>query len=140
MLDQLQQTRGQLSPLPAEQGVRLPSRNWWLRLAFGLAVLGVVCGAWILATDDNCRSFLMVSPEAVWKELGDSLADGSLLRHLAVTAIEVALGFVIGVGSAFLFGYGIAKSKLLEQTIGPYLIALQAVPIIAIAPALIIYF
>jgi NitT/TauT family transport system permease protein len=35
-------------------------------------------------------------------------------------------------------GYLLAKSKLLERLLSPYLVASQAIPIVAIAPLLVI--
>ncbi|RPI93884.1 MAG: ABC transporter permease, partial [Chloroflexi bacterium] len=45
-----------------------------------------------------------------------------------------------GVMAAFWLGYLLAKSRLVAYTLTPYLVALQAVPIVAIAPLLIIWF
>ena len=39
-----------------------------------------------------------------------------------------------------MLGYLIAKSRLLERLLSPYLVASQAVPVVAIAPLLVIWF
>jgi NitT/TauT family transport system permease protein len=41
---------------------------------------------------------------------------------------------------ATLLGYALAKSNLLEKVLSPYLVASQAIPVVAIAPLLIIWF
>jgi NitT/TauT family transport system permease protein len=85
-------------------------------------------------------AFILPSPLMVLERLGRALADGSLLRHAAVTLFEVLMGLLIGVCSAILLGYAIAKSWVFERLISPFLVASQAVPIVAIAPLLVIWF
>ena len=50
------------------------------------------------------------------------------------------LGLFFGVGLATLLGYLVAKSHALERLLSPYLVASQAVPLVAIAPLLVIWF
>ena len=69
-----------------------------------------------------------------------ALDDGSLLRNAAVTLQEVLVGLALGVIAATLLGYALAKSKTIERILSPYIIASQSVPIVAIAPLLVIWF
>ncbi|MRR32307.1 ABC transporter permease, partial [bacterium] len=41
---------------------------------------------------------------------------------------------------AMLFGYALARSRTLERLLSPYLVASQAIPVVAIAPLLVIWF
>ena len=50
------------------------------------------------------------------------------------------MGLLAGVILATLTGYVLAKSRLLERLLSPYLVASQAIPIVAIAPLLVIWF
>ncbi len=50
------------------------------------------------------------------------------------------VGLLAGVLLATLIGYLLAKSRLLERLLSPYLVASQAIPIVAIAPLLVIWF
>jgi NitT/TauT family transport system permease protein len=121
--------------------LRLPPRiarwQWLLAPAFGLALLLI----WeAVARSGLYAAFIVPSPGDVahrWREIA---ADGSLVRHTAVTLREVLTGLLIGVAAAFWLGYLIAKSRVVAYMLMPYLIALQAVPIVAIAPLLIIWF
>jgi len=54
--------------------------------------------------------------------------------------LEVLLGLFFGAGLASILGYFLAKSRLLERVLAPYLVASQAIPIVAIAPLLVIWF
>lgn len=88
----------------------------------------------------NFPAFILPSPALVAARFGRALSDGSLLRHLQVTLLEVLLGLASGSLLASLLGYLLAKSRLLEKVLSPYLVASQAVPLVAIAPLLVIWF
>jgi putative hydroxymethylpyrimidine transport system permease protein len=57
-----------------------------------------------------------------------------------VTAQEILLGFFFGVASGFLMGVAIFHVNFLRRGLLPIVVASQAVPVIAIAPILIIWF
>lgn len=105
--------------------------------AFGALLL---LGWWLLAESGRYAAFIVPSPASVAERWWRLAEDGSLVRHMAVTLREVLSGLVIGVAGAFWLGYLIAKSRVAAYTLTPYLVALQAVPIVAIAPLLIIWF
>lgn len=63
-----------------------------------------------------------------------------LLLHLFTTIQEVALGLVLSILLAILLAIGIVSSRLFEQTIYPLVVASQAIPIVALAPLLLIWF
>ncbi len=94
----------------------------------------------MLSNLSNMPSFILPSPAEVWQQLVESLANGSLLYHTGVTLQEVLLGLAFGAGSAILIGYILAKSKTAEKLLSPYIVASQSVPVIAIAPLLVIWF
>lgn len=85
-------------------------------------------------------AFILPPPQLVWERFIESLIDGSLFRHTSYTLLEVILGLFAGSSLAMIFGYSLAKSRLLEHLLAPYLVASQAIPIIAIAPLLVIWF
>jgi len=111
--------------------------NWLLIiLSIGLALLG-----WqVLAQVGSFPAFMLPSPAQVWGRFMTTLEDGSLLRNSAATLLEVLLGLVLGVGVASALGYTLAKSLPLERLLSPYIIASQSIPIVAIAPLLVIWF
>lgn len=85
-------------------------------------------------------AFILPSPDLVWARFLRALADGSLARHTLITLQEVLLGLLLGVGAAALLGYLLARSPRLERALAPYVVASQSVPIVAIAPLLVIWF
>ncbi len=83
--------------------------------------------------------FILPGPLDVVRQFGVVLADGRLLRHSLITLSEVIPGLLIGASISLPLGYLLAKSPLAERLISPYLIASQAIPVIAIAPLLTIW-
>jgi ABC-type nitrate/sulfonate/bicarbonate transport system permease component len=116
---------------------RIRSTRSWLGLASALAGLLIW---WTVARTAGLPAFILPSPGDVWQRFLQAAADGSLLINTGVTLLEVLLGLVAGVGLATLIGYLVAKSHALERVLSPYLVASQAVPLVAIAPLLVIWF
>jgi NitT/TauT family transport system permease protein len=85
-------------------------------------------------------AFILPGPWQVAQRFYSALVDGTLLYHSAATLLEVLIGLVSGVFFATLLGYFLAKSTLLENVLQPFLVASQAVPTVAIAPLLVIWF
>ena len=85
-------------------------------------------------------AFMLPSPAAVWERLVAAIIDGSLLWHTGVTLSEVLGGLAAGMGAAVVFGYLLAKSRTAEKFLSPFIVASQSVPVVAIAPLLIIWF
>ena len=84
-------------------------------------------------------AYLLPGPELVWARFLAVLADGTLERHTSVSLFEAVIGLALGMSAASILGYFIAKSRLLERALTPYLVASQAVPVVAIAPLLVIW-
>jgi len=85
-------------------------------------------------------AFMLPSPGQVWVRFLRAWEDGSLIYHTGVTLSEVASGLFLGMFVATILGYLLAKSPAIEQILSPYIVASQAVPTVAIAPLLIIWF
>lgn len=85
-------------------------------------------------------AFMLPTPLQVGDRFVHAVTDGSLLRHSMITLVEVLLGLALGVFTAILLGYLLAKSIHLERILSPYIIASQSIPTIAIAPLLVLWF
>jgi NitT/TauT family transport system permease protein len=62
-----------------------------------------------------------------------------IFNHTWITLLEVVLGFVIALSAGFLLASVIGISKTIEKSIYPFLIASQTIPIIVIAPMLLVW-
>jgi len=111
-------------------------RAWLVPLSLLLAVLVW----WAVTRLGNFPAYILPSPALVVQRLGQAVLDGSLLRNLLVTLVEVLIGMALGVLAASSLGYLLAKSPAVERLLSPYVVASQAVPIVAIAPLLVIWF
>ena len=78
------------------------------------------------------------SPWEVLQVLGSE--PGLIARHALVTAQEALAGFAIAVALGFALAVAISHSRVFERAVYPYVVASQAIPIIAIAPVLVIWF
>ncbi len=116
---------------------RVIALRHWLGLASLLVFLLLWQGIVTLA---DLPAFILPSPMDVASRFTKAFTDGSLLAHTGVTLLEVVVGLLVGALAAMAIGYAIAKSRLLENLLAPYLVASQAVPLVAIAPLLVIWF
>lgn len=117
--------------------------NWrrYRRLIFVPASLALALLVWELVVHTwSPPPFILPSPGMVWDRFTQVVVDGSLLRHTLVTLSEVMLGLAAGVCVATALGYILAKWPAVERLLSPYVVASQSVPIVAIAPLLVIWF
>lgn len=111
------------------------NRNW-------LGVFSLLLGllVWYLITRySGIPNFILPSPLSVWTRFLKAIRDGSLIYHTGITLSEIVLGLLVGTMFATVVGYGLAKSRSLERVLSPYLVASQAIPIVAVAPLLVIW-
>ncbi len=114
----------------------------WVLPAFVLAAL---IGLWQLATSSgaiadalNLEDFLVPSPAEIASSLWENR---SLLAENAwVTLQEVLLGFLCGLAAGLLFAVLLHLSGTLRRATYPLMVASQAIPIIVIAPILVVWF
>ncbi len=109
----------------------------WLFLPLSLA--GLLLAWELLVRWGGYDRFILPGPLDIGRQFGIVAADGRLLRHTLVTLSEVIPGLLIGALVATPLGYLLAKSPLAERLLSPYLIASQAIPVIAVAPLLTIW-
>ncbi len=121
----------------ARRGGRL--RRWLELLAVPLSLaLGILGWKWLVVARD-IPAFILPPPERVATRFVSAVADGTWWTETRVTLIESLLGFALAFVVACVLGYLLAHIPLLERLIGPYIPASQALPIIAIAPLLILW-
>jgi NitT/TauT family transport system permease protein len=129
-----------LTRLPSRAG-RSVRRGARIDLVLIPLALALFLTAWhLLVRWGDYPPFILPSPALVWSRFLTLLADGTLALNTATTVFEVFAGLALGLAAALLVGYGLAKSPLLERILSPYIVASQAVPIVAIAPLLVIWF
>ena len=73
--------------------------------------------------------------ERIAKVLGDKK---SLLKHAWLTLSATMLGFVFGTGLGILLAVGIVHNKAMDNSVMPWVITSQTIPILALAPMIIV--
>ncbi len=139
-----QLSRGPLRRLNGEAVAQaLFGRQWYRRshLVTAPVVIVIFLGLWqAVVLLGDYPTFILPSPGDVADTLSHTLADGTLGRHARVTLSEVFSGLGLGLIGATVLGYALARSPLLERLLAPYIVASQSVPVVAIAPLLVIWF
>jgi NitT/TauT family transport system permease protein len=105
-----------------------------------LFVCSVIVAWQLIVTIGQYPSFILPTPGEVWEELISILPTASFWGHVAATLIAVLGGLFIGAALAIVLGYFIAKSAVVNSLVSPLVVASQAIPIVAIAPLLAIWF
>lgn len=67
-----------------------------------------------------------------------SLSNRSLIYHGLITLNATLLGFLIGAGGGILLAVGIVYNRAMDASVMPWAIASQTIPIIALAPMIIV--
>ncbi len=106
-----------------------------------VASLAVFVIAWQLVVFvTGFQSFILPGPYTVAERFVKAWADGTMWPHTQTTLVEVLLGFAIGSTIAIVIGIGLARSRLAERLLSPYLVAAQATPVLALAPLIVLWF
>jgi putative hydroxymethylpyrimidine transport system permease protein len=116
-------------------------RRWALpalTLAAFLGLWQVAAGTGALADVLNLESFLAPSPAEIASALWESRA--LLAENAWVTLKEILLGFLCGLAAGLAFAVLMRLSETLRRAFYPLLVASQAIPILVIAPILIVWF
>jgi NitT/TauT family transport system permease protein len=112
------------------------SQKWTAVVSLAAALLSW----WLVTRFAGLPAFILPSPVQVAVRFWKALVEGSLLIDTLTTLVEILLGLLAGTIGAVFLGYAIARSRLFERVVSPYLVATQAVPIVAIAPLMVIWF
>jgi NitT/TauT family transport system permease protein len=101
-------------------------------LFFALWEIGVRMG-WISA-------FLVGSPTGIFSLAAKMIASGELLSDTWYTLFEAILGFVIGTIFGSLLGLALWYSVFVARLVEPFIVAINSVPKIALAPIVVLWF
>ncbi|MCL4869380.1 MAG: ABC transporter permease [Anaerolineae bacterium] len=116
---------------------RLRRQPSWL--TFLLSFLLLLFAWQMVVVWGNYDRFILPGPYDVAQQFKVVWQDGRLPKHTWITFSEVIPGLFIGIAFATPLGYLLSKSPFVARLVSPYLIASQAIPIIAIAPLLTIW-
>ena len=137
------ETRIRRQPLHEPIQVKLDAKTWqlsweWVSMPIGFFV--IIMFWQLVVYIGQYPEFVLPTPYSVAAKFVLTVQSGLLWKHLIVTLSETLAGFMLGFLLATIIGYWLAKQPLAERLIAPWLVAMQAVPVVAIAPLLIIWF
>jgi NitT/TauT family transport system permease protein len=126
----------------AEAGLasgRRPGRSGqWLGLP--VALLALLAGWQALVLLGGYAPFILPGPALVLERLIAAASSGLLWVHVAATLTEALGGFALALLVALFMGYLLAHTPWLERAVAPLLAASQAVPVLAVAPLIVLGF
>jgi len=132
---------------------RIPT--WAVRVLSFLAILALLIAAWegYKVVAKSLDTIWPVRPDNksmphVWdifgelfeaRRPGDDVLAVLLLKEALFTFREAAAGFVVGGTFGFALAVAFERSKLFERSLMPYVIASQTIPLVAIAPIIVVW-
>jgi NitT/TauT family transport system permease protein len=84
--------------------------------------------------------FFLSRPSLIAAKFWTILIDGTLLTNMAITTGEAVSGFVIGGAAGALIGLALGRSRMLAETLDPFIVAFYSLPKVALAPMFILWF
>jgi NitT/TauT family transport system permease protein len=101
----------------------------------------VILGAWMIATDVmHVPNYILPSLGQVGTALYRGYVLGELWIHLAFSLQALVLGYIAGNVLAITLGILVSEFNGFERAIFPYIVALQSMPKVALAPLVIVWF
>ncbi|HEX5158769.1 MAG TPA: ABC transporter permease, partial [Ktedonobacterales bacterium] len=123
-----------------------PVARWWrvsrLTVAATIPALVLLAALVLLwqwyASQPDIDAQILPTPLAVW---GVLVGQRDILwQHMLVTLQETLIGFALALAAGVIFGTLIDFSPWLRRAIYPLLVASQTIPIITLAPLLVLWF
>jgi NitT/TauT family transport system permease protein len=114
--------------------LRLPS---WLGLTVSLALVLLAWQTVVIVQD--YPPFILPAPTLVIQRLATELAGETLQRHITITLSAALSGFSIALALSLSLGYLLARMRTFDRVLTPLLAASQAVPIVAVAPLIVLW-
>ncbi|WP_026885367.1 ABC transporter permease [Clostridium beijerinckii] len=105
-----------------------------------ILILVIFIALWQIAANLKwIDPFLTSSPVRVIESLVSLYESGGLIKHIAVTCYETILGFSLGTIMGSLIAVILWWSPLVSKILDPYLVVLNALPKVALAPIIIFW-
>jgi ABC-type nitrate/sulfonate/bicarbonate transport system permease component len=108
---------------------------------FGPAIVlaALLLGAWELyAGLSDVSPFVLPAPSQVLGALWDQRDQA--IRHTVPTLIETVVGFAVSIAAATATAVALDRAAWARRAVEPLLVASQTVPIVAIAPLIVVWF
>lgn len=114
--------------------------SWLAKYGPPILVFVLFVAVWALLANTvyGDRNYLLPKPwdvaTAAWENRSD------LLSATRITFTEAAAGFGAAIVIGMLFAIVMSQAKVLERSLYPYAVMLQTVPVVAVAPVIVLWF
>jgi NitT/TauT family transport system permease protein len=85
------------------------------------------------------NALFLAAPTQIVQAIWTLTLAGEMERHILISAVEFALGYVIASVVGVILGFGMANSAAVKQALQPWISGLYATPTIALAPLFILW-
>jgi NitT/TauT family transport system permease protein len=110
-------------------------------LSLRLVLIFMTLLTWeLLVRGLSVPAFILPAPTSIAMALYRGIASTLYLDHIWITLAETLMGFVLGTVLAFTLGIAVALSRRIEYFLYPFIVMFQAMPKVALAPLIIIWF
>ena len=111
------------------------------KLVLRLLLVVAILATWEIAVRlFGIPAFILPTPSSVAVALWRGTTSMLYVEHLYITVAETLLGFVVGSILALALGTVIALSRRVEYYLYPFVVMFQAMPKVALAPLIIVWF
>lgn len=112
-----------------------------MRFLLRLLFIAALLAAWEAAVRLlEIPAFLLPTPSAIGAALYRGTVSGVYQENIGVTLAETALGFLFGSAGGLLLGTCVALSRRFDYFMSPIIVMFQAMPKVALAPLIIVWF
>src|SRR5262245_19408625 len=140
----LELTRRREAKSAARSIRRLPvQKDWplWALIASQVGILVGVLSLWeIAARTGFVDAFFWSQPSAIAKTMGIFFTDGDAWTDISFTFRSTIFGFLLGTTAGSLLGLSFWWSRNYAAIVQPYIICLESIPKLALAPLIILVF
>lgn len=126
--------------MPASAVTRSMSRGRRIRTLV-LPLLSIVGGLalWQLVISVfRPNELAVVGPAQIARDAGDLFSAGTLGTDIGVSLVQLLAGLAIAVVAGVLTGLALGTKRWLASAVGPWVTALYTIPVIAVAPLIIV--
>ncbi len=109
-------------------------------MAGTLSVVGGLLAWELISRFLVANPLFLAAPSQIMQAIWSLTLSGQMEKHIWISAIEFALGYVIASIIGIAIGFGMASSAKFKQAMQPWISGLYATPTIALAPLFILWF
>jgi NitT/TauT family transport system permease protein len=126
------------APRPHPKRPALVSRTLQRYLPSVLVFVAVFAAWQLVVSFLGVREYILPSPASVWRALVDS--DVPWGKHMLITTTEIVGGFILAAIVGIVLGTAIAWSDTASRALMPFLVFVNTLPKVAIAPLILLWF